>query len=138
MTMTQAKPQESQPLYAIVELFGHQRIAGCISEQTFGGASFVRVDVPEVSCSSWKWDDQKGEQIQVTHHIQAHTKSFGAAAIYAIQWCDEAAALMAAREIQHKPISPYQAADVLKAMKPDEVKKLLMGGTRDIEFDSNF
>jgi hypothetical protein len=32
--------------WAIVEIFGHQRIAGRLTEQTIGGCSFVRVDVP--------------------------------------------------------------------------------------------
>jgi len=34
-------------LWAVVELFGHQRIAGKISEHNLGG-TFVRVDVPSV------------------------------------------------------------------------------------------
>lgn len=33
--------------WAIVDLFGHTRIAGKVSEQVIGGCSFVRVDVPE-------------------------------------------------------------------------------------------
>ena len=36
-------------LWAIVEIFGHTRIAGRISEQSFGGAALVRVDVPPVT-----------------------------------------------------------------------------------------
>ena len=32
--------------YAILELFGHQRLVGKLSEETIGGASFVRIDVP--------------------------------------------------------------------------------------------
>ncbi|MDD2657785.1 MAG: hypothetical protein PHD04_03970 [Candidatus Pacebacteria bacterium] len=32
--------------WAIIDLFGHQKIAGRVSEQQIGGASFVRVDVP--------------------------------------------------------------------------------------------
>ena len=32
--------------WAVLELFGHQRLAGLVSEVQIGGASFVRVDVP--------------------------------------------------------------------------------------------
>ena len=38
---------EKKDQWAIVELFGHQRIAGKISEHAVGGCSFVRIDVPE-------------------------------------------------------------------------------------------
>jgi hypothetical protein len=30
--------------WALLELFGHQRLAGRVTEQQLGGASFVRVD----------------------------------------------------------------------------------------------
>lgn len=32
--------------WCIVESFGHERIAGRVTEQTIGGCSFIRVDVP--------------------------------------------------------------------------------------------
>jgi len=32
--------------WAILELMGHRRLAGYLSEQTIGGASFLRLDVP--------------------------------------------------------------------------------------------
>lgn len=35
--------------YALVELFGHQRIAGKVTEQTIGNAAFLRIDVPETA-----------------------------------------------------------------------------------------
>lgn len=32
--------------WAILELMGHRRLAGHLSEQEIGGASFIRIDVP--------------------------------------------------------------------------------------------
>lgn len=34
-------------LFAIVELFGHTRVAGKVAEQSIGSASFIRIDIPE-------------------------------------------------------------------------------------------
>lgn len=34
--------------YCIVEVMGHQKYAGLVTEQAVGGAAFVRVDVPEI------------------------------------------------------------------------------------------
>ncbi len=34
-------------LTAVVELFGHTRMAGTVTEQVVGDASFIRIDVPE-------------------------------------------------------------------------------------------
>ena len=73
----------------IVELFGHQRIAGKVSEESVGGQSFVRVDVPEV-------EDQK-----------AFTKLYGANAIYAITPVSEETMLRAVRAFQAVPIEAY-------------------------------
>ena len=38
---------EKIELNAVVELFGHQRIAGKVTEQAFGSFTFIRIDVPE-------------------------------------------------------------------------------------------
>jgi hypothetical protein len=76
--------------WAIVELFGHQRLAGEISEYTLGGASFVRVDVPPV-----------GE-------TPGFTTLKGASAIYGITFVDEAVARAAAESYKIKPVSAYE------------------------------
>jgi hypothetical protein len=35
--------------WAIVEIFGHQIIAGKVSEQVIGGQGMLRIDVPQTS-----------------------------------------------------------------------------------------
>jgi hypothetical protein len=35
--------------WAVLELFGHQEIAGMVTEHIIGGQAFVRVDVPAVN-----------------------------------------------------------------------------------------
>lgn len=75
--------------WAVVELFGHQVVAGLVSEQMIGGQSFVRVDVPGL-------DGHSG-----------FTKFYGAGAIYAISPCDEATVMEAVRRIQPRPIQMF-------------------------------
>lgn len=77
--------------WAVVELFGHQRVAGRISDQAIGGESFIRVDIP------------RGEG--------SYTRLFGKSAIYAINLCDEPTARGYAA---HVP-APLQAFTALPA-----------------------
>ena len=107
--------KEDQPIWAIVELFGHQQIAGRLSNYVLGGQSFVRVDVPEVL--SEVGDEHAGP-------IAAHTKLYGAGAIYAINFVDEKIASHAAARIRHQPVSVYEARDFLRSLG-EGVKKLL-------------
>lgn len=93
--------------FAVVELFGHQIIAGFVSEQVIGGQGFVRVDVPTV-------DEQVG-----------FTKFYGAGAIYAITPCDSDTMLAAVKGLRRKPI------DVWKLNLP----QLPLGSHRDDDDD---
>ncbi len=76
--------------HCIVELFGHQIIAGLVTEQQIGGQSFVRVDVP------------------ATDERPAFTKFYGSGAIYAITPTDEATCMAAVKGLQVKPIQEYK------------------------------
>ncbi len=88
--------------WAIVELFGHQRIAGRVTEQTIGGCAFVRIDVP--AC----------EAAGSNPATQAFTKLFGNGAIYGISFVDEATACMAARQLRVQPINTFELRRALQ------------------------
>lgn len=118
-----APEQSTPPMWAIVELMGHQRVAGRISQQAFGGANLVRVDVPEVVFTDHQYI--AGQRVEVTTTIPAHTRSLGAASIYGINWCDEGAAVVAAHSIKHQPISPYGLRNVLQAMPEAQRAKVV-------------
>lgn len=90
--------------WAIVELFGHQRIAGRVSEQTIGGCSFVRVDVPELVGAEGK------------PPLQGFTKLYGQGAIYAVTFVDQPAAMAAARALCAQPIAPWELGRALQAL----------------------
>lgn len=111
-------------LWAVLELFGHQRIAGKVSEHVFGGANLVRVDVPEVVVTEWDYDESPPVRRQ--RLVQAHTRSFGAGAIYAVNWCDEDVAIEAAKSIKHEPLKPYQAKEAVAALV-GEARQLRLG-----------
>lgn len=75
--------------WAIVELFGHQRIAGRVSEQAIGGCNFLRVDVPEAG------------------GVAAFTKFYTQGAIYCLTPCDEATARQAVEHFRAQPINEF-------------------------------
>ena len=103
--------------WAVVELFGHQRIAGLVSEQVIGGCSFVRVDVPE-----------NGE-------AQGYTKLYGNGAIYAMTFVDEETGMAAAKQCSPKPIDEYSARRMLEMMPAD---RRFDGAEIEVETNDDF
>jgi len=87
--------------WAIVEMFGHQRIAGRVSEQQVGGCAFVRVDVPAVE------------------GCPAFTKLLGQGAIYAITITDEETATVVARGCCQRPMDEFSARRLLELPAAD-------------------
>lgn len=81
--------------WAIVEVMGHKQFAGHVTEQSLGGASFVRVDVPEVQAG--------------TETLPAFTKLLGAGSIYAISPCTEETARAFAAASRSRAFAVYEA-----------------------------
>lgn len=79
-----------QEFWAIVEIMGHQQIAGKVSEETIAGAAMLRVDVPEV-------EDQP-----------QFTKFYSASAIYAITPTEERIARAAASSMRARPVELWR------------------------------
>lgn len=120
-------------MYAVVELFGHARIAGEISEQTLGGTTFIRVDVPQViakEATSFYGETEK------TRIVAAHTRLLGGAAVFAVNWCDADAALVAAYEIRHEPLRAYTLKEAIQSLPDADRHRLLTArvGSRDLDF----
>ena len=93
MTETLSQPSESKlEGWAIVEVMGHGRFAGQISEHKVGVAVLIRVDVPAVG------------------NLPAFTKLIAPAALFGITPCDEATAKTAAEEFRSTPVYLYSAA----------------------------
>jgi hypothetical protein len=109
--------QEKFEVYAIVELFGHNKIAGKVTEQVIGGSSFIRVDVPN------------------TKDVPGFTRLLHANAIYAINPVTEEVANGYAERIQSQPIQSWDAREVLKRI--DEQKKLNEPPKYDQEYEDN-
>lgn len=97
--------------WAIVELFGHQRIAGLLTEQTIGGNSFIRIDVPEF--------------VDEGQTFPAVTRLLGNASIYGITFVDEATATISVREIRYQPISVWSLRRGLEGLPVDARQRLL-------------
>lgn len=122
---TQQQAAPANGFWAIVEIFGHQRIAGFLSEQTIGGQSFVRVDVPEIATKpDGRYESGDGP-------VAAHSKLYGPGAIYAISPVDEALARVAAAQIRHKPVQSYGLGDALRNMPEEHRTRLLTGSAGD-------
>lgn len=96
---------ESEKLdtWALVELFGHQRIVGKVTEASIAGGAFLRVDVPA-------FEENK-----------AFTRFYGPGAIYSINPVAEEIAMGLMRNYRHEPVSRFdfpQIAD--KVAESDE------------------
>jgi hypothetical protein len=83
--------------WAIVDVMGHQRFVGKVTEQVIAGQGFVRVDIP------------------ATPTVGAWTKLIGTASIYAITPVSETIAVAMAQEREDVPLSRYELPESLRA-----------------------
>jgi len=78
--------------WCLVELFGHQRIVGHVTEATIAGGAFIRVDVP-----------RKGTQGEETEF----TRFFGPSAIYSLSPIGKEMAVEYAESLAAAPVHAY-------------------------------
>lgn len=83
--------------WAVVELMGHRRIAGLVSEVAQYGTAMIRIDVPA---------DGEGQPI---------TQFYGGQSIYCVTPVTEEAARAVARHHHPKPVSAYELAPPVAA-----------------------
>lgn len=77
--------------WAILELFGHRRLAGLVTEVQLGGASFLRLDIPGKKNGEW-----------------ALTQFYSPAAIYAITPTTPDMARAVAAQSEPGPVSRWE------------------------------
>lgn len=82
--------------WGLLELFGHQRLAGKLTEQSIGGVHFIRIDVPEVEQTA------------------AYTRLFTQGAIYGMTPMEETTARKLAAYLRAVPVAPFE----LRAAEP--------------------
>lgn len=81
---------EKFDLWCLVELLGHQRIAGRCTEQNIAGSNMLRVDVP------------------ATNNQPVFTRFFSFGAIYAINPVTEEVASQVADRLEISPVQPWE------------------------------
>lgn len=80
----------NEPVPMVVELFGHQKIAGYVSEHNVAGAPFIRVDVPE------------------TESTPGFSRMFHPNAIYCFNPCDVETMIAMVDRLEVRPIEPFE------------------------------
>lgn len=105
-------PSENFEQWAIVELMGHRRLAGLVTEEERFGTKMLRVDIPPTK--------EGGQKI---------TQYYGGSSIYALTITDEETARTFAEHNIQRPIDEWSARRMLRLDRPD-------AGDPDIDDDT--
>ncbi len=91
--------EEQFKTWAVVELFGHTKIAGEVSEKSLAGGAMLRIDVPEIPGNP------------------AFTRFVNISAVYAINPVDPDTAKQAAASLMVKPIESWDIRKMLEKLR---------------------
>ncbi len=115
--MDQEEAQTLPEMWAVIELFGHQKAAGKLSTQVLGAACLLRLDVPEITRKRRQFDYTQNHWNEFEETTPAHTRFLGVGSIYAINPCAENVVRNILREISAGPIQEY-VMPTIKALPP--------------------
>lgn len=124
MTQATTTTTESIEGWAIVEIMGHQQVAGYVKTQAFGGTAMLRVDVPDlpevrkpVRCYGYgETPTVDGEEVKPAE--PGHTQFVGMGSIYRLRLCDEPTA---------RAVAERNRLSQPKILRLDTEKKALPG-----------
>ena len=126
--MNNDKEQSALEGWFILELFGHQCIAGFVKTVSLGGDAMLRLDVPEIKYGRRVYrDGGKSEIEQAT--IGAFTKFYSPKAVYAMTPVTAETAQAAMQSFRAEPINAF---DLRQAALPAPVV------TDEVEYDDAF
>jgi hypothetical protein len=89
--------------WAVLELMGHRKLAGRVTEATLGGASFLRLDVPGLTPES-----------------PAVTQFYSPAAVYCLTPVSEEVARQVARTFRPRPVESWELPLLGQHMDDDD------------------
>ena len=90
--------------WMVLELFGHRRLFGWVTEVQIGGASFLRLDVPATMCEGDGWEA---------------TQFYSPQAVYAMTPITEELARKMALEHRPEPVTRWE----LRAIEAPEMAR---------------
>lgn len=88
--------------WAILELMGHRRLAGWVSEQTLAGATFIRLDIPTDGTEDPRALYAPGEQSYVV------TQLYSPGALYCLTPTTKEMVLAVARLSRPAPVQRWE------------------------------
>ena len=82
--------------WAILEIMGHVKLAGYVTEQSIAGSAFIRIDVPAAGS------------------VDGFTRFFGSGSVYSLSPVTEEIARDVAGNLSSRPVSVYDLSIELK------------------------
>ncbi len=107
--MSNTKTVPTYEGWCIIELMGHRRLGGWVSEATFAGSAFVRIDVPGPATRA---DDAIGPLLD---NKFVATQLYSPQAVYCLTPCSWEAAFAAATIHQPTPIQRWELPSPVNA-----------------------
>lgn len=103
--------------WAILELFGHTKIAGYVREVALGGDAMLRVDVPELRFTELlsRYEIKEGCSPTRVVELAAFTKFYSPKAVFAMTPATEEACRAIMQNLRVRPVNTFDLPRALPA-----------------------